>query len=66
LDGEDRKMNLDWITEIGPKHIKDFQGVWHVKDVDHVTIAKADKIEDKLEILREVVNYLLEDRYGNN
>ena len=59
-------MNLDWITDIGPKHIKDFQGVWHVKDVDHVTIMKADKIEDKLEMLKEVVNYLLEKYESTN
>jgi hypothetical protein len=39
---------------------------WHLKDQDYVTVKKADKIEDKLEILKEVVNYLLEKYESTN
>jgi len=46
-------MKLLWINKVGNE--------WHLKDTDYVTIKKADKIEDKLDILYTLVNYLLEE-----
>ena len=46
-------MKLKWIQNQDNR--------WLLKSEDYETIGEADKIEDKLLMLKEVVNYLLEE-----
>ena len=43
------------------KWIQSADNTWLLKDHEYVTVKKAFFVEEKLEMLKEVVNYLLEE-----